>query len=396
MDGLHRLFLAILVVVFHALGAAPARGGETSPTGTAASDGADFTADAVALFRIAACAPGERPALIDARIVDAHCRSLRRAMEAYTGGWLATARPFLAGKVPATVPKAVVYPFGGGDLLTALATFPEAQEFTLLSLETAGNVRAIRTLPAGKLESLLRLNRENIGNLFRVAHSKTTNLGLVMRGDLPGQLIFSLAALAVHGYEPFSLRYFRLEPDGAIHYLTEAEIAAAEVAAGGRKAERARIYANAELRFRGVGGGPDKTYRHISANLDDVHLRKDPSPIRHLEAKGHVAAMTKAASYLLWWGEFSTIRNYLLAHVDWMISDSTGIPPKLATPSGFEYETYGRFAGPFLPAGREGAHDFRALWRNQPKRPLPFRYGYPDSAGQNHLVIMRRAAPPAR
>ena len=42
--------------------------------------------------------------------------------------------------------------------------------------------------------------------------------------------------------------------------------------------------------------------------------------------------MTKAASYLLWWKEFSLIRNYLLKNMVWMISDSTGIPTDHAAP----------------------------------------------------------------
>ena len=355
------------------------------------ADAVDFGAQARLLHRVAACGgDAALPAAVDARAVAAHCKAVARDVEGYRKKWLATALPVLARLVPAGIPDRVVYPFGGGDLLTALATFPKAQELTVLSLETAGDVRAIGTLRGGQLRTVLDLNRKNIIHLFHVAHSKTTNLMLVMRGELPGQLIFAMVALVVHGYEPVSLRYFRLEADGAIHYLTADDIAAGAAAARKSKAARAKIFANVELGIRPVGGGPITVYRHISANLDDNHLKKDPSPIKHLEAKGRVAAMTKAASYLLWWGEFSTIRNYLLGHVDWMISDSTGIPPRYATPAGFEYETYGRFSGPFLPAGREWTSDFKKLWRSQPARELPFRYGYPDIAGHHHMMITRR------
>ena len=40
---------------------------------------------------------------------------------------------------------------------------------------------------------------------------------------------------------------------------------------------------------------------------------------------GEVAAITKAASYLLWRGDFSRIRDYLLDNMVWMVSDSSGI-----------------------------------------------------------------------
>jgi hypothetical protein len=38
-----------------------------------------------------------------------------------------------------------------------------------------------------------------------------------------------------------------------------------------------------------------------------------------------VAAMTKAASYMLWNNAFTTMREWLVAHAVFMISDSTGV-----------------------------------------------------------------------
>ena len=58
--------------------------------------------------------------------------------------------------------------------------------------------------------------------------------------------------------------------------------------------------------------------------------------------------MTKAASYLLWRDQFSTIRNFLLEHMEFMVSDSTGIPPVFATKAGFEQTAFGHFKESFL------------------------------------------------
>lgn len=149
-------------------------------------------------------------------------------------------------------------------------------------------------------------------------------------------------------------------------------------------------FSNSELVFRPRGKeGPLHVHRHVAANLSDDNLRKDPSVVKHLEAKGTVSAMTKAASYLLWAEGFSKIRNYLLGHMAFMFSDSTGIPPSDAARAGFEMETYGRFSGPFLVARAQVAEEFKKLWAGQPYRELNFRYGYPDKAGQNHLLITR-------
>jgi hypothetical protein len=72
----------------------------------------------------------------------------------------------------------------------------------------------------------------------------------------------------------------------------------------------------------------------------------------------------------------------------WMVSDATGIAPKAAKKAGFVQTTYGTFNGAFLEeAIPEVNQQMIELWASQPKRKLPFRYGYPDSEKHVHLMI---------
>jgi hypothetical protein len=72
----------------------------------------------------------------------------------------------------------------------------------------------------------------------------------------------------------------------------------------------------------------------------------------------------------------------------WMASDSTGIPPRAAKKAGFKQTTYGVFTAPFLEeANKSVGEDMVKLWADQPKRRLPFRYGYPDLDKHVHLMI---------
>ena len=86
------------------------------------------------------------------------------------------------------------------------------------------------------------------------------------------------------------------------------------------------------------------------------------------------------------------IRDYLSSHVVWMVSDATGIAPKWGKPAGFEYETYGAFVGPHIPAGGGISKDWRTEFESEPTRELPFRFGYYDKKNQNHLVIIKEKA----
>lgn len=302
--------------------------------------------------------------------------------------WLEPARAFLGGIVPKDVPRTVVYPFGGGDLLSALVTFPAAQEVTTISLEPAGEP-VTQNLGKGDQERELALLRRDLDLLFRKAHSRTDNLGSLTHITLPGQLMFALAALAVLDREPVGLKYFRLAPDGRIVYVTTAEVAATRPGSSARAA----LFRNMELAFvpRGAAPGtPPVVHRHIAWNLDDEHVTREPALLAHLAAKGPVSAMTKAASFLLWNDGFSKIRGYLCAHAVWMLSDATGIPPKVARAAGFEQVAYGRFDGPLLGASSSITADVRALFAQA--APAPIRYGYPDSGGHNHLIVTRRRA----
>ena len=75
-----------------------------------------------------------------------------------------------------------------------------------------------------------------------------------------------------------------------------------------------------------------------------------------------------------------------------MVSDATGVAPRWGKPAGFEYETYGMFEEPHIPAGNGIAKNWRDEFKAEPKRALPFRFGYYDKKIRNHLIIIKRKA----
>jgi hypothetical protein len=370
--------------------------------GAPATGGHDFTAEGKALFIVGACGEGTSP---EADVVPAarrarHCGVVSKAQVEYGDRWVKKARAFFADAVPKDVPKRVVYPFAGGDLSTALTVYPDADEITTLSLEPAGDPRTLAVLKGADLDEALGKVEYELKWLYRVNFSNTLNMIDAMRGGrLPTQLIFGLSALKLHGYELVALRYFRLEDDGSIHYLDDADIAAVpDPKQPSTAQQRNMVFANAEVQFKKTDGGI-QVWRHIRANLGNesskgigTGLKADPRVLKHLESKGKIAAMTKAASYLLSWDTFSLMRNYLLEHVVWMVSDATGVAPKWGKPAGFEYETYGTFEAPHIEAGNGISTDWKKEFESEPKRALKFRFGYYDQKFRNHLVIMKKKA----
>ncbi|MBI5542659.1 MAG: hypothetical protein HY901_02130 [Deltaproteobacteria bacterium] len=373
--------------------------GESAPASV--TSGKDFAAEVKLLYRVVACAGNDPlPAHLDARVVDEHCKAMGPKKEAYQKKWIGQARDFIAKLRPAGLPSTVVYPFGGGDLISALTTYPEATDISTLSLEHAGDPRRLNDIEKARLKESLGLFRKTIWGLLMKDNSTTENLQKGQGSDIPGEIGFFLVALAEHGYEPVSLRFFTIQQDGSLHYLSEEEIAALEK----KRAKTLRgkwespdlsvAFSNSEIVFKAAGSGPDaptRVHRHFAANLGNDGFQVHPEVLTHLESKGRISAMTKAASYLLWRDEFAQIRDYLLAHMDFMVSDSTGIPPKYLAKAGFALETYGKFSKSFLGANEEHNKAFRKAWRDQPQRELPFRYGYIDGGGGGpHLFVARK------
>jgi hypothetical protein len=386
----HLAFVVALLVAPAAALAAPGTP-PAAPAPAPATGGVDFTPVARALLAVGACADIPPPDGFPKDVLEKHCAEVRKAQQDYIDKWVKPASAFFATHVPKDIPKTVVYPFAGGDLSTALTVYPDADEITTMSLEPAGDPRDLAVLKGKELTAALKKVAYELSFLYRVNFSNTINMIDAMRaGKLPTELIFALSALWIHGYEVTQLRYFKLDDDGTIHYLDQADVDAAGDPLKVTPEKRNRVFANMELQFHKQGGGRTQVYRHLQVNLDNEHNQADPRVMKHLEAKGQIAAMTKAASYLLSWESFSIIRDYLLNHAVWMVSDATGIAPKWGKPAGFEYETYGGFVAPHIPAGNGISKDWREEFAAEPHRDLPFRFGYYDKHSTNHMIIMRK------
>ena len=366
-------------------------------TAPARAEGVDFSADAALLYRIAACG-GE--ASVDGKlekIVERHCKYMAQHQAEFRKTYIEKGHTFFESIVPKDAPKTIVYPFGGGDLLSALVAFPDATEITTISLERAGDPRRLRTLTPNQLENSLGALRAEIGGLISVGSNTSENLSAQQKNDLPGQVSSFLIGLVTAGYEPVSMRFFTLDDTGAIHYLEQAEIDEADKHRGKalkgdwQSPSFSEAFTNVEIKYTRRGDSTVRVHRHIGWNLGDDYMKKHPQLSRHLEAKGKVTILVKGASYLLWSPNFVAIRTYILDHLAWMLSDSTGVPPRFAKKAGMFQETYGSYNGAFLESSQQTQHDddFIELWRSQPRRKLPFRFGYVDKDKQAHVVVTR-------
>ncbi len=375
------LIVALILLV---AAAAPAR----------AETAAEFEADAKLFYRVVACGGSDPVDASIEKVVASHCKWMKSRIAEFKKKFITPASSFFDGVRPSNLPTTVVYPFGGGDLVSALVTFPGATEITTMSLEHTGDPTRLAKLSPRQLKKYLARFRKVALNLLAHTVSKSTEMQQLERGPIPGQLAFHMLGAAMMGYEPVSLRFFTLGADGAVDYYSDDEV----TALAGSRAKKKKgswvdtdwsvAFANMELELRRPDG-TQVVHRHLAVNLDDEHFAGSALE-KHLEAKGTVSAMTKGASYLLWKPDFSKIRDYLAGHLAWMASDSTGILPRDAQKASLEQETYGHFVGPRLKVFKyPQTAQMVKLWKKQEYRKLGFSYGYRDTYNRGHLMITR-------
>jgi hypothetical protein len=361
--------------------------------------GQDFLDDAKAIYRIVGCSDGALPAGYDAKhqaVVDKHCKSIKKDVDKYRTDYFGTARQWFATKVPADATQ-LVYLFSGADLLSALVAFPNATEITTMSLELAGDPRPYAKLTPAELDRDLAAYRVEQGLLIQVGSNSSKNLSKQQRRYLPGEVSSFLLALAIGGYEPVGMKFFKIEPDGKLHYFTKEEIdadtkAASQLRVTWNKPTFSESFRHVEIQYKKLGESQVRTHRHIAWNVEDKYLADHGEVLKHLEAKGKVTMMVKGGSYLLWFSSFKTIRNYILGNLKWMLSDSTGPAPTHAKPAGMVQEAYGKYTGPVdeisVVEGTREDLDMKALFA-KPAGPMPFRFGYLDKLNNKHVVITR-------
>jgi hypothetical protein len=355
---------------------APPADAATPPDAAPADPTGEFDEQARLMFRVAACAgDAQVPGRLE-KIVDDHCQRLGKLNERYRERWLGPIMAFLDGLTPEGLPDRVLYPFGGEDLVSALAAFPEASEITIISLEKGGDPRKLERIGGEELAESLERSREHLKFLMDVAFHRTEDLEKMAEDPLPEQLVGALWAMAVHDREPVSLRFFQVQDDGSLAYVTD-------------------NFDDFELTFR-KPGGPLQTYRHMATDLSNGGLKRAPGVVAYVEQRAPFVSVIKAASFLLWKSYFSTIRDLLLDHAVFIVSDATAPLPRHARAKGFEQIPYGIFTGPevaFAEGGEtEASEPFIELWKEKAKGTVPVRWGYLDAKRKKHLLITRKPA----
>ena len=96
-------------------------------------------------------------------------------------------------------------------------------------------------------------------------------------------------------------------------------------------------------------------------------------------------SLIKSASYLLHSGNFTTVRDFLLANSATIIQDDSGIPLAYYDPRKWRFFPFGRYAGPIAEFPGTYQPKYAELFRRS--QPMDFGIGYRWRTHESNLLL---------
>lgn len=258
-------------------------------------------------------------------------------------------------------PHAVVYPFGGPDLLYALSLFPNASRYILLGMEPVGNVPDLEASDPGAvlgaLDGLKRTVATQLQHGYFITKDMKTDLS---NGPLQGVIPVLLTALGLMDAQIYSVNFINAGGNPGVEINFQLP---------GRRWQTA-IYVAGDLSNAGFQGG----YRQWLSS----------------QAAGSVAYF-KAASYLMHDDRFSAARNWVLGTSRAVVQDDSGIPYSSFDPSIWQVNLFGSYRAPTDLFSKHAQSSLREAYQSSgPHPPLTFGSGYVMEASAANLIVAVR------
>ena len=268
----------------------------------------------------------------------------------------------------------VFYMFSGPDILYAQVFFPNASTYVLAGLEPVGPVPDVQHLQVGALASGLANLRKSLNSVLSFSFFITKDMKADLRQtQLSGTLPILYVFLERAGCKIDSVELVWLDKAG--------EVSTTKAATAGVK-----------IVFFGPSGAQQTLY-YFETDLANEGIKSRPGFIKFCESLGQGRSLLKAASYLMHLGEFTTVRDFVLAHSSTIVQDDSGIPIRNFTPTKWAMRYFGSYPGPIDIFKQHFQPDLAAVYKTSYPPALPFGFGYRWHPSQSSLILATARAP---
>ena len=264
--------------------------------------------------------------------------------------------------------ESIFYPFSGPDFLYAYSLFPKAKEYLLIGLEPVGNIPDFTKLSDNQSNYKLREARSSLSEILQFSFFRTNDMkvDLQKQGVLPILYVF----MARTGNRILDLQYIGLDKDANIQKFEKGMVPGVKIA------------------FVPQGESEPRNLYYLSTDLSDSGLKRRPELTKFVAKLDNPVTYLKAASYLMYNGSFSNIKNTILARSSYLLQDDSGMPLKSFNSSQWDLKFYGAYTRPIGLFSNRYQSDLRKVYANNKSiKSLNFGIGYKFGVNQSNLML---------
>ena len=263
----------------------------------------------------------------------------------------------------------VFYPFSGPDFLYSYSLFPKAKEMVLVGLEPVGSVPDFAKLSASQTDTQLRQARSSLSEILQFSFFRTNDMkvDLQKQGVLPILYVF----MARTKNRILDLQYIGLDKNAKVGEYQKGMVPGVKIA------------------FVPEGDSVPRTLYYFSTDLSNDGLKKHPELTQFVTQLDNPVTYLKAASYLMYNGSFSNIRDTILANSSYLLQDDSGMPLKSFDNAKWNLKFYGAYSRPIGLFSNRYQSDLRRVYTTTKTKPLDFGIGYQFSVNQSNLMLAK-------
>ena len=273
----------------------------------------------------------------------------------------------------ATPKPTMFYMFSGPDFLYANAFFPKATTYVLSALEPPGSVPDLTRVSHGGVSAALSNVEHSLNSILSFSFFITKKMKVDLHeGQLNGAMPLLYVFLARSGMTIKNVSPVALDEKGNAFFANEN--------VGNNATRGVRIV------FAG-SDGVEKTLYYFSTDLSDSGVRSSGF-LKFCATLAPGNSLIKSASYLMHFGSFSTVRDFILANSATIIQDDSGIPLGNYSPKKWRFFPFGRYAGPIDRFPGRYQPSYAELFRRA--QPMDFGIGYRWRSYESNLLLSAR------
>ncbi len=268
----------------------------------------------------------------------------------------------------------VFYPFSGPDFLNAHIFYPDADQYIMIAMEPVGSLPDICSMPPDSVKSYLKKINNSLKDIFKRSYFITKEMNNDLRktkvnGTVPLISLF----IKRTGHQIVSIQRIGVDSLGKWQFIDSLK-------------NKRNIVTGTKVDFLSPSTKKMQSVFYFRTDISDKGLAKNPGFRIYLSNLPQSYSYLKAASYLMHYDDFKTIRSVLFDKSSTILQDDSGIAYKYFDKQKWDIRLYGKYFKPKDEFSYISEPDLEKAYKKSEYRPLSYTVGYNWRTGHSNLL----------